>query len=449
MVIALRLLSVLLTFVIVGSAQNAEEYRVYTEQPRLLLRPQRLRLLKRERDRQSMRWEQFHTLMGGHAQMPEPGFAASLFYAVTGDPDSAKQAITWAATATDLRQVALVFDWCRPAMSATESKTIATRLIRGAAALSGKSDLIGLRDRAMAAIAVADVDPAASEAAMKDVIQNGWRKGAVARLRNGADLPAGDTLFALFELLHAVRDNLTIDLREDLPGWFKELPPLHLLSHYPSPYPAPENEYWVPAYDAEKAPDLRIAVLSRAAELAMVAYDNNAVNSQFLQGWLMQDRFLMRSAFGITYEYFWANPYQPGLSYSHFPLAHHDPKSGGLFVRSSWESDAQWFGRVGKEWQLFQDGKITALNVRKSRDPIVIGETGVYFARDPVRFEVKGVTRAYILGLAPNRQYDVEVDDEEMREETSDGAGTLEIDFAAEASAGIRVRASTPPPETN
>ena len=43
-------------------------------------------------------------------------------------------------------------------------------------------------------------------------------------------------------------------------------------------------------------PDLNDAVMSRAAELAMVAYDNNALDSQFLQGWLMQDRFLMRGA---------------------------------------------------------------------------------------------------------------------------------------------------------
>src|SRR6185369_1834824 len=53
---------------------NAEEgYRVYTESPRLLLRPQRLRLLKRESERKSMRWEQFNTLIAGGARMPEQG----------------------------------------------------------------------------------------------------------------------------------------------------------------------------------------------------------------------------------------------------------------------------------------------------------------------------------------------------------------------------------------
>lgn len=438
--VSIRQLSFILLFFAPGAgAQTAEEYKVYTEQPRLLLRSQRLRLLKRERDRQSMRWEQFNTLMSGKAQMPEPGFAFALYHAVTGDPESARQAIQWAATATELRQTALILDWCRATMTPAEVKSISARLARGAAALAGKTDLLSLRDRVFAAIANADLDPAGSEAVLRDTIQNGWRKGAAVRLRDGTDLPPGDAAYALFEMLHAVRDNLTIDLRSDAPGWFKELPPLHLLSHYPAAYPAPENEYWVPAYDAEKAPDLRIAALSRAAEMEMVAFDNNAVDSQFLQGWLLQDRFLLRSAFGITYEYLWANPYQPGLSYSHFPLAHHDPKSGGLFIRSSWEGDAVWFGKVGKEWQMFQDGKITALNARKSRDPLVIGETAVYFAKEPVRFEVKGVTRVYVLGLAARTHYDVEVDDEEMREEVSDGAGTVEIVFAGETSAGVRI----------
>src|SRR4051812_22725202 len=79
-----------------ASGQPTEEYKAYTEPPRLLLRAQRLRLLKRERERQSMRWEQFQTLMAGHAQMPEPGFASALYYTITGEPAAAHQAIAWA-----------------------------------------------------------------------------------------------------------------------------------------------------------------------------------------------------------------------------------------------------------------------------------------------------------------------------------------------------------------
>jgi hypothetical protein len=427
--------------------QTTEEYRAYTEQPRLLLRPQRLRLLKRERERQSMRWEQFGTLMAGHAQMAEPGFAGALYYAITGEPDAAHQAVTWAASASDARQMALVFDWCQSAMTPAESKNLAGRLSRALTALAAKGDLVSTRDRAFAAIAIADVEPRASESAMRDIVQNIWRKRVAVQFREGAALPQTEEVFALYELLHVVRDNFSIDLREDAGGWFKELPPLHLLSHYPAPYPAPENVYRIPAYDAEKAPDLRRAALSRATEMSMVAYDNNATDSQFLQGWLMQDNFLMRSAFGITYEFLWANPYQPGLSYFHFPLAHHDPRTGSLFIRSSWEDDATWFGRVGREWQMFRDGKITALNTKRSRDPIQIGETVLLIANDALQYKVEDAARAYVVGLQPRTKYDVEVDDEEMREETTDGAGTLELEFPPETSTGIRVR--PPAPATN
>src|SRR5947209_20474974 len=67
-------------------AQEAPEtYSIYTEAPRLFLRPARLRLLRRERDRKSLRWEQFSTLTGAGAPMPEPGFANALAYQITGD----------------------------------------------------------------------------------------------------------------------------------------------------------------------------------------------------------------------------------------------------------------------------------------------------------------------------------------------------------------------------
>ncbi len=422
------------------SQTDEESFHVYSEQPRLLLRPRRLRLLKRERDRQSMRWEQFQTLMAGQAQMPEPGFALALYYAVTGEPAYAKRAIAWAESSVDVRQVALVYDWCHDALTPVQDKAIAAKLSKAAVALAAKADLPSIRDRAFAAIAIADVDAATSTNAMRDIVQNAWRQREVPILRAGSTMPSVDDIAALYELLHAVRDNLNIDLRENAGAWFHELPPLHLLQHYPAPYPAPENEYRIPAYDADTAPNLSRAALSRATELSMVAYDSNAGDSQFLQGWLMQDRYLMRSPFGVTYEFLWANPYQPGLSYYHFPLAHHDPNSGVLFVRSSWDDDAMWFGRVGHEWQMFRDGKITALTTKKPRDPLMIGETALYMAHEPFQFGVKDASRAYVIGLVPREKYEVEVDDQEAAEETSDGAGTLDIVLSKETTGGIRVK---------
>ena len=64
---------------------SLDSFQVYTAHPRLFLRPQRLRLLRRERERNSMRWEQFHLLISGGAPMPEPGFANALYYQIAGD----------------------------------------------------------------------------------------------------------------------------------------------------------------------------------------------------------------------------------------------------------------------------------------------------------------------------------------------------------------------------
>jgi len=66
---------------VLGKAQTAtgDPVAVQTEHPRLLLRPQRLRLLRRERERTSMRWQQFEALVAGGAPMPEKGFALALY----------------------------------------------------------------------------------------------------------------------------------------------------------------------------------------------------------------------------------------------------------------------------------------------------------------------------------------------------------------------------------
>ena len=73
-------------------AQQPETLTIYTDHPRLFLRPNRLRLLKRERERKSLRWDQFELLMAGKAPMPEQGFASALYYRVTESPDAAKRA---------------------------------------------------------------------------------------------------------------------------------------------------------------------------------------------------------------------------------------------------------------------------------------------------------------------------------------------------------------------
>ena len=82
-----------------GLLAQDPDLRVYTEHPRLFLRPQRLRLLQREKQRDSQRWRQFALLMAGRTPMPEPGFAEALYFRVGGVADAGKRAVAWALRA--------------------------------------------------------------------------------------------------------------------------------------------------------------------------------------------------------------------------------------------------------------------------------------------------------------------------------------------------------------
>ena len=441
----MRLAFLILLPALALQAQTPEDdFRVYTDHPRLFLSKQRLRLLKRERDRQSMRWLQFETLVQGGVQMREPGFAFALYHAITGDPEVGKRAVEYAlGRSADIRQSAFVYDWCHDLLTPAQSKTIASRLVAAARQTAAK-DIAAVRTRALAAIAAADELGDRAEAALRDIVEGWWRKQTAPALLQGRDLGPGEDTFALLEMLHAIRDNLTIDLRGSAGGYFKQFAQFYVTSHYPAPYPAAENEYRIPLYKGAGQPDLDSAAMSRVAGLAMVAYDTNAQENQFLQGWLMQDRFLLRGALGNPYELMWANPYQPGLSYFHLPLAFHDIRSGDLFVRSTWDEDATWFGLYQGEAQVFRDGHITVL--RQIGSPaaqvpkVPVGDTAtIVLGRSGARFSGE-TARVFVIGLKPQRGYDVEVDDEEMAENETDKAGTLEIAMPPDRETAVRIR---------
>jgi hypothetical protein len=428
------------------AAQTSEEILdIYTEHPRLLLTTQRLRLLKRERERRTTRWLQLETLMTGKAAMPEPGFADALYYQVSGDRQYATQAIRWALgpSATDLRQLALIFDWCQDALTEPQSKDLAAKMVRLIATSERDTSVPAVRNRAFAAVALAGHRADVSKKQIEWVVNKWWRDQMTTGLKSGHDLVPRDTVYALFEILHAIRDNLNIDLRDSVPGFFKGLPIFHLVSYYPASFPAAESEYHIPAAKGvPEEPDLALAARSRAAELSMVAYDNNAPESQILQGWLMHDNFMMRGTYGITYEFLWANPYQPGLSYYLVPLVFHDDLFGRLFVRSSWEENAKWLGYFDRQLQMFDEGKPTILNTQLSLDPIALPEAIVLTANYAKKFKItvdEGET-VFVVALKPRQAYEIEVDDEEMREEWTDPGGILSLQLPSKVSVGVRMR---------
>jgi hypothetical protein len=442
--IGLALRFVLLFYYLLAAPSwvQAEEYRVYSPHPRLLMSARHLRLLQRERERHSMRWQQFQKFLEPQAPMPEPGLAQALYAIVSNDRPAALRAVEWALSpAADVRQTAFVYDWCQEWLSETQSAALRAKLMSALnAPVAGRIDLVSHRDRILAAIAAADDAVHSEEPVLKQEIE-GWFNGQFApAVLSGKAVVKPPDAYALLEILHAVRDNLNLDLRDSARAWFQQLPIFLVLGNYPAPLEATENEYRLPVFSGAGQPSPTAAALSRAAGLSLVDYDHNATETQFLQGWLIQDRFLMRGTFGAVYEFWWANPYQPGLSFFHLPLHFYDAHSGALFLRSSWEEDADWFGLFAGEAQFFQNGNITVLNQKGgSAPPVVIGDASVMAARAPLRYQVE-TEWVFVVGLKPAQAYLVEVDDEELREEPSDPAGTLALHLAPGHSTGLRIQ---------
>jgi hypothetical protein len=418
---------------------------VSSDHPRLLLRPQRLRLLNRERERASVRWQQFDGFLAGEAAMPEPGFAQALYYQISGNTAAGQRAIAWAlGPGNDLRQMALVFDWCQKLLSESQQRALAARLRDRIAATAGDDSIPAVRARVLAAVALFDHVPDIPQRELERVVRNWWGAKMAPALAAGKSLVPREDAYALWELLHALRDSTNIDLRESTPPFFRIFPIEHLMSYYPVAFRGEDNDFRVGLSEKTGEPDLQQATLSRAAELAMVAYDTNSEQSQYLQGWLMHDNFMLRGTLGAPYEFLWANPYQPGLSFTLLPLIFHNADSGRLFVRSDWDDSAEWFGYFDGFAQLFRDGRRTNLHATGANAPIVFPSAVIYLGAIGMKFRLtldEEQEAVILAGLLPRHTYQVEIDDEEVSEQTTDPAGILVIDLLRGKEVGVRLKA--------
>ncbi len=406
-----------------------DDFHVYRDAPRLFLTAQRLRLLERERERTSLRWQYFDA--AASTASAEPGFAAALYYRVTHENSAARKAIDWALSpaGTDLRQLALVYDWCSPQLSKPESDRLGAK-IQQSLARPG-ADLRAQSARALAAIAIADRLPDAAQGTLLEIV-TWWSKQPPAKR---------DDLYPLMEFLHAVRDNTKVELRQGSADYFNELPLDYIAGFYPASFPGPENDLRIPVFSGNGNPDPVVATKARAAGLAMVALDTNAVNHQFVQGMLMNDRFVMRDGLGSPYEFLWANPYQPGLAYQTLPLVFHDATTGHVFARTSWEEDATWIGYFDGALQLFRNGGVQAVRPGTPIAPVRIGEATVTVPADAkaVQVRLEG-QQLFVIGLTPKTEYSVEIDDQELDFVQSDIGGTLVVTSAVGTDAGVRIQ---------
>lgn len=422
------LLVLLAACVALGQSPD-EDFHVYRDAPRLLLTAQRQRLLEREKERNSLRWQVFEGLMQSGAPVAEPGFAWALHYRITKQNASGRKAIEWALGSEDVRQVSLVYDWCLTLLTPAEADRVTTRL-KAALAKPGTT-IREQSSRALAAIALADGLPDAGDGALRE-IAGWWRKQPTT---------AREDLYPLLELLHTIRDNTKVDLRQGQAEYFTSLPLEYVAAFYPAPFPGPDNDFRIPVYKSSGEPNLDAAARARAAGLAMAALDTNAVNYQFVQGMLMNDRFVMRGSLGAPYEFLWANPYQPGLAYQTLPLVFHDAARGTLFARTSWDDDATWVGYVEGELQLFRNNGIQTIRPGTAIAPLKVGNALLTRPTDPALVRVHlDAGMLIVLGLKPNAEYGVEIEDRELDFQTTDAAGTLVVDAGEETDAGVWIR---------
>lgn len=278
--------------------------------PKLLLTPQHLRRLKRDRDRQTVRWMDFENRVRNVPDSPERGFELALYYAVTSDEQRGKQAVEWAlAHPCETRQRALVLDWAADLINHQDRSKLASSAECDAAS---SDPIMRMRDALFMQVALErDIGPLSGEDLIKE-------------LQHGAMFRAPDVLYAASEYLGVARFVEHVDLREAAPQFFSGLPAEILLSLNPSEVNHPD---WK----------------THVAALALVTLDPNLQGSQYLQAWAMEESQMIREGPGIAYEFLWADPYLPGIGYQNLDPWVYDG-DGRFFARKNWDANACWVG---------------------------------------------------------------------------------------------------------
>jgi hypothetical protein len=240
---SMRLGSVLLVLCFAAEALSGRE----ADLGKLSLTPQRLKRLKRDRDRQTDRWTAFEHRVLSAQDSPERGLELAVYYAVSGDAGKGREAVDWVlAHPCETLPLSLVSE----ATEDLQTPGQATRI---------------------KALACPDKDHPLAKFGLDD-----------------ASIP-GD------EFLLSLRPG-----QVERPSWQQHV-----------------------------------------AGLALVNLDPNSRAAQFLQGWAMEDRFTLHDGPGVVYEFLWADPYLPGVSYQNMPPWIYS-EAKGVYARADWSADACW-----------------------------------------------------------------------------------------------------------
>lgn len=290
--------------------------------PKLILTPKLLKRLRRDRDRQTQRWLNFEARVKSVADSPERGFELALYYQVAQDAASCQAAVAWARRhSTEIRQIAFIRDWCSSVLTPDES----TALTPSPATLAIKKPTFAALENLLLTSTAFGSEPKIDDNAWNALLKQ-------LKLEGPASL-SDDELYSFSEFLDAAKTATGQDLRRPEPAFFSQLPAEILLSLRPERVESPGSKL-------------------HAAALALVTLDPNLDSAQFLQGWGLEENQTIRDGPGVAYEFLWADPYLPGVSYQNLEPWIYDP-AGRLFARSDWSPNACWLAlSAGKPQQV-------------------------------------------------------------------------------------------------
>ncbi len=409
---------------LVSAASGQVEFRVYEGHPRLFLDPDRLQRLRKDAERQSLRWQSLRVLIADGTAFDEQPLVDALRFQVAGDRVSGQSAIGWSerlamrgiGTASELRQAALVYDWCYDLLDAPVRSGLRDVLANAVTALLPQAGLDpGLvRAAILASIATAG-DWDGSETALATLLGTHWELEVLPALQGGALADDSAALIAVLETALAVRHNLESDPMQPGIDSVRALVRSRPLSYYPLEIDVAGGTLrWPSRYGLNERAARQNAPFDRIAEMLLVAYEANLPEFQFLQGWIRDERYLLSSQLAAPYEFLWVNPYLPGLTPESSPLLAHDPVRGRIFARFAWDQPTTWLGYSAGRLELLADGELSATTSFGELAPLYFPEAAVVpvappakvtLSWEPSRERAPEAARIYLIGLQEGEAY--------------------------------------------
>lgn len=428
----------------IGPAFGQAEYRVYQEHPRLFLEPSRLTRLRNDIDRQTLRWLSLRRMIEAEAPFPEKPLVNALRYQLEADKESGRAAIAVGLrlaedgiqTAAELRQAALVYDWCHGLLDSSPRTELAEAMGTAIEEVLPQASLNAglIRAAILASIALAG-DWAGAEAALAELLETHWEGEVRTELERGDLADDGATLIAVLEASLAVRYNLEIDLLRDSTQALASLVRTRLLSYYPVDIEIEEGRAHRPSRFGSDELRARVqAPLYRIADMLLVAYESNLREFQFLQGWIRDDNYLLRSPLAAPYEFLWVNPYLPGLTPQSAPLLAHDPVRGRIFGRKSWQWPTTWVGYADGRLEILTQEGLSGGDSLGGLSPMFFPEGVLVPVRPPAKVtltwqpspqEAPEFARIFLIGLREGETYSLKIGNREARLVQAESGGIL------------------------